>query len=247
MKKSLVCSSWVLLALVLTCSVASAGMDVKQGDLIKLSDGDGDHGGGAFNVDVKPYGTPLASEFQTFCVENGVNQFVSFNTEYRVDKIDDRASTADANTGRGVLTSVAAWVYSAFRDGSLNKQVKDQSNNDVTANATQVANALQNLVWGQLKYYTTGAASPPSMTVVENNLLTSWIGNTNVNATSGFGGQYVSSGFAGLGNVRIMQLVDSNGGTAQDQLTLIPEPASIAVWSMLGLGLLGAWRRRRIG
>ena len=52
------------------------------------------------------------------------------------------------------------------------------------------------------------------------------------------------SGASGLGNIRVLNLTDSNGGLAQDILVAVPEPVTMA-GVFLGIGCLGGYLRKR--
>jgi len=53
------------------------------------------------------------------------------------------------------------------------------------------------------------------------------------------------SGASGIGNIRVLNLTDSNGGLAQDILVAVPEPVTMA-GLMMGIGgLVGYARKRR--
>lgn len=63
------------------------------------------------------------------------------------------------------------------------------------------------------------------------------------NAFVALANQAVLGGYTGNPRVRVLNLYYPNGRNAQDQLTMVPEPAETA---LLGLGLsLAAWRLRR--
>jgi hypothetical protein len=52
-----------------------------------------------------------------------------------------------------------------------------------------------------------------------------------------------SGNWVGIGNVRILNMFDENGGSHQDQLVMIPLPGAVGLGSM-GLVAVGVRRRR---
>ena len=49
-----------------------------------------------------------------------------------------------------------------------------------------------------------------------------------------------------LAHVRVMNLVDLSGGNAQDQLYIVPEPGSVAIWGLAVAGLFaGSFFKRK--
>ena len=58
-----------------------------------------------------------------------------------------------------------------------------------------------------------------------------------------------NSGWTDIGNVRVLNLVDSQGNRRQDQLVMVPEPSTLLLMGagLIGIGVFGRKRFRRKG
>ena len=128
---------------------------------------------------------------------------------------DPAANGGDAS-GRDFISEQTAFLYTKFRKGAL-------AGYDYTgANHAASADALQLAFWmfeEEVAMDTTNV-----FVVMANNAVAS--------------GQW-----QGIGNVRVLNLSNGAGTEAQDQLTLVPEPATSALLA-LGAGAMVARRRR---
>jgi hypothetical protein len=207
-------------SLLLATAGAARADAIAVGDTLTFADGPGTTGGGEFLVTVNSI-----ESFITFCLQR--TEFVNFATTFTIGGISEYASS-DAPAqggdafGHDPLSAQTAWLYTAFRAGTL----ADYSY--LGGNRPASADALQKAIWwfeGEL------GANP---------------GNSFVDAANAA----VLNGWSGLGQVRVLNLYTSAGAEAQDQLALIdppgvPEPGSLA---LVGLGLgAAALRRRRRG
>jgi hypothetical protein len=181
---------------------------------------DGLGGAGPFITTVN--GDP-ASAFITFCVQPDVGTWEDLGTTQYVAGVSSYVTWeppdmgGDAN-GMNFLTSQTAWLYTQFRDGTLAGY--DQS--------TNAGNALQFALW-QLQ----------NDLAVPQGLSYSALANSFVTLAE----QAVANGFTGIGDVRVLNLVNADGTDAQDQLTMVPEPSSFELLA-LGAIVLFVGRRR---
>lgn len=231
---SVVCTALAVVAAIPTTTHASVHVDV--GSVIRLGNGIGDTGGGRFIVNGTNSSGETLDTFETYCVETGVNQYVSYNTPYTVAAIGLQTSGKPGDPGTiRTLTPIVAWAYTAFRTGNTHPEY-GLKNFIYASNpqGVQSANALQYLIWGNL-------ASPYAGTLAST-LRTTWQANFEKAVNDG---KWAADD---VGNVRIMQLIDAGGNTKQDQLVLIPEAATITIWGTLAcLGLAFGYRRTHIG
>lgn len=215
------------LALTLGFLAQSAGAtsDVSVGDPIRVTRDDSLK---RIGTNIWNYGGPFTITnnntnhvFQTFCVE--LTENISIPGNYTVQGI----STVTISGGKS-LTEDIALAYTAFRgdyDGALSK------GEDWWA-------GLQYFIW--MEMYSNDEAFLRSKTS------NAWVNyaksqyDTSVSSwIAGAGNTYNLSGY---GNVRIANL----GANVQDQLVLVPEPATMG---LMGLGLAGLavarFRRKR--
>ena len=213
-------------------SISSASLQV--GSQVTMNTNLPGTNGGRFGV--TDGGSPagkFVAPFETFCVEIGQN---IGNGTYKVVGI---ATTNSLNPALYKLTNYAAWLYTEFREGTLNGFNYALSG----GTTTQDANALQYLIWRQIGFSdaTINAATGNSAAAYAALAASkSWL----TDYTNDAGWDESANNF---GNVRIMILQTLSGGVAQDQLVLVPEATAVAVWG--GLGLLGAgaaYRRRNL-
>jgi len=212
-----------LLPILLLASRTAQADSVAVGDAITFAHGAGTTGAGEFILTVN--GDP-ASRFATFCVNpwayaDTVSTFYVYQISDYAWWLDDNVG-GDAN-GRDYLTSQTAWLYTKFRDGTL-------SGYDGSDNA---ADALQFAIWVLQSNF--GSIDPDGAYAP---LANYFIGLAN---------QAVANGFAGLGDVKVLNLRQADGSYAQDQLVLVPglpspEPGSLA---LLGCGAAVLWASRR--
>lgn len=220
----------VMVALAALCfSATQADASLQVGSVVKFDTTPPGTYGGQFRI-TDP-GNPAGygfSPFITFCVE--LTEQVANNGVYTVTGISDTTVA-----GGRTLTNYAAWLYTQFTRGTLN--AFDYA-------STSASNALQYVFWQEMGY---------SNSDINNALPGSPAASYAANVPAAWENQYDSdilnnlwNGAAGyLGSVRVMNLVTASGGRAQDQLVMVPEASTIAVWSVLSLLGAGVAYRKR--
>lgn len=206
------------------CSPASAS-PIAVNDMITMSDGPGTTGGGEFLM--RSVGGAWA-DFLTFCLQR--TEYIDFTHQFRVGSISTYAMSDPPDKGgvgaegQDQLSWQTAYLYTMFRNGTLDQY--DYNNSpSIPGDRVSSANALQNAIWmfeGELPF-----SYDPA------NYYVSW-----ANGAVGRGEWTLDD----LGNVRALNLYFTDGREAQDQLSLVPEPATLA---LVGSGTMLWWGRRR--
>lgn len=206
-------------------SSSAVAQDVQVGDFLRFEDGPGTVGGGEYDVEVNG----VADKFVAFCIQRNedlhtINQ--SPQPFYVYDVSDHAEEEENAgNGGIDPLSPLTAYLYYAFRTGTL---VNGYAGDDAAANALQTA-----------------------MWVLEDELGIGALGGVGTLAHKYYL-EAVAAAWTDIGDVRIANLVFTSGNPAvptdrlaQDVLVLIPEPASMLAWTLIGGCFIVGHRFRR--
>jgi hypothetical protein len=228
----------------LTGATTTVQASIQVGDIVRIGDGPGTPGGIFYVKDLA--NNKLAD---TFCVQ--LEEFVRFDTTYLVAGI----STSTVGAGAKPLTSFAAWLYDRYLNGVAGSGPA-LSNFDfanvyaqTSASAARMqANELQLAIWQAMGYTPAeiGGASNGGWYDTYDGKLAGWEADFNSDVANNL--------WSGTGDIYVLNLLRKNGAgnytiNAQDQLIripsdVIPEPVSLAVWSVLGVAAVGICRLR---
>lgn len=228
---------------------ALAQASLQTGDNVSIANGPGSPGGIFFLLDAD--GNKVTD---TFCVQ--LEEYIRFGRDYQVSGISKATAGAGSRslTRPGESASFAAWLFDRYLNGISgvgpalrNFDFTDPYGSlDAVAAAVQ-ANQLQLAIWSAMGYTAAeigGAGSGWYDTYDDK--LAGWRADFDADVADGL--------WTGTGDVYVVSLLGKNSAGeysvhAQDQLIripsdVVPEPMSLAVWSVLGLAGLCLARRR---
>ncbi len=197
-------------ALILLMAFSSIGsVDVIPISTIYLADGTGTTNGGIFKIldDSQNY------LFDSFCLER--IKYIDFTNPFKWSISTGAIAGGISGGNPDQLDARTAYLYYNFRMNTL-----DIGNFDKTDAGD--ANSLQRAIWEiEGEKYSNEAYA---------------FGDTYAKDLIALAQSTINTGaWAGLGNVRVLNLVDKYDKNAQSQLTLVPEPASLL---LLGISLI---------
>jgi hypothetical protein len=206
---------------ILAAGLASADLTIR----ITATDGHGVQGGEFVlthsNLGFTPVGLTGSNPIESFCMEK--NEGLAFNYEYYAC-----LNTASVKGGVGggdpdPLSPLTAYIYTQFVTGQLVGYDYDLSDGGALRSAA--ADDLQSVIWFIEE------EEPISWTPGDGSRRDAWYSLAIDNAGSG------------IGDVRVLNMFVDAGGSefAQDQIILLPEPASLGLMAM-GISFV---RRRR--
>lgn len=239
-------------------SVALAA--INNGDKVYLSNGAGTYGhiqgGGEFLV---TQATGGSDSFKTFCLEFSEHIAVGSSNKYFATIDDDAQLGGNGGGPNDPLDVKSQFFYAAYRSGKLDdlsSAAPSGSYGAFSYNDNTWASALQLVFW-KLENETPSGAISVADAARRDYLISLYNSSTNVFTDVVASVTY----YYYVGDVKVMNLwdnyntvTDARSGPHQSQLYIdattiprtegVPEPATLAIWS-LGLGIAGLVKLRR--
>jgi len=235
---------------------------VQAGDSVKMSPGSHQyamHGetGGEFGMTVWDSAGTLKGTFYTFCADP--TTFINYNTRYVVHAV------ADSNALGYQLSNYGKWIYYQFAKNDSGPVTASYIPGHTTTTSDPnvaegaiftdlVAGAIQEGLWQELTKNNV-VDWPAGWTHAAYDKVSAdqnWLSNYQNGANDDF---LLDMGAVNIGQLQLNQVGVQNQmvltfvGGAPNEVTPVPEPATVIVWSVLGLAAagFGAWRRKRPG
>lgn len=172
------------------------------------------------NLGYTPVGLTGSNPIETFCIEK--SESIAFGYDYYACLNTEAVHGGLGGGDPDPLSPLTAYLYERFVTGTLAGYVYGVGDGGIAR--AQAADALQAVIW-----------------YIEEEEAISWIPGDSSLRDQFYQDALLNAG-ATIGNVRVLNLYEDAAGTiaAQDQLVLIPEPASLM---LLALGLISLRRR----
>ena len=200
-----------------------------DGTITFVSPGGGNaNGGGLFNVTTTPLAGMNLGSFGTFCLEH--NENISYSGTYNYNMSSGAINGGVGGGNPDKISIGTAWLYSQFR-----------ANSAVFAPTSQSLSDLQQAIWYLEEESGSLSVSGANGTSYYNLAVAAAAAASYANVTDPSLGAY---------GVVALNLYNSDGTVAQDQLGVVPEPTTIIAAALLllpfGASTIRSLRKNRV-